>query len=209
MSTNNNSFIFFLLIFLIFFININNCPSEQSQKDAINEDRIDSLNQVNKNEKENTNKKRMLTDSDCDGFQRLKIYIDLSDYNLNYPPGDLLEYNETFIEAIEIAKSTLEKIICIDVDLTVNNIHYGVSKREEWGIDAWNTEIFETILDFSIYNYYILFRFNNSINEVTSSDILDENEVPFIGRITINPDKILEKQITKRYLTKKSYGFYL
>ena len=201
MSTNNNSFIFFLLIFLIFFININNCPSEQSQKDAIKEDRIDSLNQVNKNEKENTNKKRILTDSDCDGFQRLKIYIDLSDYNLNYPPGDLLEYNETFIEAIEIAKSTLEKIICIDVDLTVNNIHYGVSKREEWGIDAWNTEIFETILDFSIYNYYILFRFNNSINEVTSSDILDENEVPFIGRITINPDKILEKQITKRYLT--------
>jgi len=98
------------------------------------------------------------------------------------------------------AKNLLEKIIKISTNTQVPKNEYETQYRDEWGLEHWNSSIFEVFLDLNAFNYYILFRFNTTINTVASSYIWDEFDAPTIGVITINQEKILEKSITKKHL---------
>ena len=193
----------FFFILTILLINVLNSPlGKQSTKRTSNK----NMNKLEKNKKMKIQKKikenirKLQINPDDDIFLPLNIFLDYTNFNLTFPNNTLGEYKQYFIEAIENAKHLLEKFLKINTDIYAQIRQYGVVNREEWGLDAWDNEIFQEKMNLSVNNYYILFRFNNSINGVASSYIWDEYSAPTIGVITINDEKIVEKSITQNYL---------
>ena len=71
----------------------------------------------------------------------------------------------------------------------------------EWGLDYWDSEFFEGNFNFETYNFFILFRFNTTINTVASAYIWDKYVGPTIGVVTLNEDLLKEKTLNLKYLT--------
>ena len=154
----------------------------------------------NSNITKNRNYKiRKISKDDTKNFMPLKIYLDLFNFNYTYPNETLLQFKEYFYEAMVSSKNILEKFINISTD-TNTDAYYETQHRDEWGLEYWNNSIFEELLDLNVYNYFILFRFDTSINTVASSDIWDEYDAPTIGVITINQEKILKKPTPQKYI---------
>ena len=207
---------YYLFIFILCFMNISNLPSKQNRFNKIKKNNnINSPIKTKREIKEKDNKyqkklrliyfeenkqlRKGEDSSDDDDFVPLKIYLDLYNFNWTYPNETLLAYKDKFYKAMLNAKNLLEKFIYISTDINAD-AHYDNQNREEWELEFWNISLFEESLDLSIYNYYILFRFDTSINTVASSYIWDEYDAPTIGVITINQEKILEKSISLSYI---------
>ena len=77
------------------------------------------------------------------------------------------------------AKNLLEKFINISTDITAN-VDYEPQNKDNWGLKYWNSSLFEDFFDLNIFNYYILFRFDSSINTIASSYIWDEYGAPIV-----------------------------
>ena len=187
------------LILLILLIYTHNYPLEQRKDKILEKNNINSLTQSIKTGKDNN--KRHLTGSDCGELSQLKIYLDLYNFNKTYPNETILEYKDKLLESMKEAQNLLEKIICIDAEIEISKSSFESQNRDEWGLEYWDASIFEIFVNMSQYNYYILFKFDNSIHEIASAYIYVSFSVPAIGVITINPDKIIQKQPTSKYLT--------
>ena len=206
--------IYFFFLFIIFIHYIESFPIDQNSiKDTEKNQDYDLLSKNNENknikEKKVKNKKRLINSEGEEGldeeeavkFLPLKIYLDLFNFNYTYPNNTIPQYKDNFYTAMNIAKSLLEKIITMKTNIYIIDNSYEEQHLEEWKIQYWNATIFEEFMNLTEYNYYILFRFDDTTNTVASSYICDEFESPAVGVITINPVKILEKPSTEKYLT--------
>ena len=196
-------FPFWIFILYLLFINIYNIPYEKSDLHKTSKGFSKITGKSNKSniaKPKNKNNERKLDELTDDEVFPLNIFIDLYNFNYTFPNETMLEHKNNTIKAIYNAKNLLEKFIKIATDISADIKRYDDSYLEEWGLKFWDSEIFEQHMDLNTYNYYILFRFNTSINTVASSLIVDSYSAPTIGVITINEEKILEKQLTQNYL---------
>ena len=145
------------------------------------------------------NKRKM--EEDTDTFLPLKIFLDLYNFNYTFPNITLESYKYIFYEALEKATNALEKIIRINTDLTAEIKKYENQNMIDWGLDYWDSEFFEGNFNFETYNFFILFRFNTTINTVASAYIWDKYVGPTIGVVTLNEDLLKEKTLNLKYLT--------
>ena len=196
-------FPFWIFILYLLFINIYNIPYEKSDLHKTSKGFSKITGKSNKSniaKPKNKNNERKLDELTDDEVFPLNIFIDLYNFNYTFPNETMLEHKNNTIKAIYNAKNLLEKFIKIAPDISANIRRYDDGHLEEWGLKCWDSEIFEQHMDLNTYNYYILFRFNTSINTVASSLIVDSYSAPTIGVITINEEKILEKQLSQNYL---------
>ena len=155
---------------------------------------------INKSDNINKANKRKM-EEDTDTFLPLKIFLDLYNFNNTFPNSALESYKYIFYEALEKAKNALEKIIRINTDLTAEIKKYENQNMIDWGLDYWDSEFFEGNFNFETYNFFILFRFDNTINTIASSYIWDKYVGPTIGVVTLNEDLLKEKTLNLKYLT--------
>ena len=173
---------YIFLIITLLFTYANNFPKTHKS---------DNINKANKRKME----------EDTDTFLPLKIFLDLYNFNNTFPNSALESYKGIFYEALEKAKNALEKIIRINTDLTAEIKKYENQNMIDWGLDYWDSEFFEGNFNFETYNFFILFRFDNTINTLASSYIWDKYVGPTIGVVTLNEDLLKEKTLNLKYLT--------
>ena len=214
----NKKIIFCFLIFLLNFENVDNFPNkhdelEKNEKklfDSTDKMEIITKNNINKNQ----NKKRFLDpgvvgpngdeeETVPEGFHKLNIYLDLYNFNYTYTNETLRDYKENFFGSIKNAKNLLEKFVYINSDIGIDST-FEEQNREEWEIDYWDSNLFEHYFNLSYYNYYILFRFDSTINTIAATNIWqsfgDSPPIPAVGVITLNANLLLGKPSSINYL---------
>ena len=145
-------------------------------------------------------------DDESDEPSDLKIYLDLTNFNENFPSDKLGNSQEKFTSAMTKAKNMLEQIFLIDADhgensgLDIDANEY----KESMGISSWDENIFIDGVPLSVedYNLYIIFKFADLINVDMYSKITYtySNFMPIIGLVTIN-NNIDNDKIDLKYLT--------
>ena len=136
-------------------------------------------------------------------FVKLKIYLDFSNLRETFPQEILNEEGsqERIEEAATQAAITLENLLEINIDVGIS-LKMNDTSKGEWGLEEWDDNIFKEIkYQPDNYNYFIAFKFSNTINNIASAKIVQQIAIiPLIGIITINPILIKSKLNMPEYL---------
>ena len=101
------------------------------------------------------------------------------------------------------AKDMLKEMLLINIDLNGIIEYDEEDYKDDWELDNFNNEVFNRIYA-KDYNFYIVFSFDEEINSVMASQILDIfGDAPFVGKIIINPTKM------ESYISKSDFSEYL
>ena len=130
-------------------------------------------------------------------FTPLNFSLDLSNYNKTFPHDILNEENskDKIIESVIEAKTILEGLLELEIDLGNGLENITTDNRDEWGLEEWESDIYTKFkYEVNKYNYIVAFKFSDEIKNIASGRIVQEFQyMPCIGIITINPEKIKSK----------------
>ena len=133
----------------------------------------------------------------------MKIKVDWTNFRSRFPAEILTEEGsqEKIEEAFTQAQTVLEQLLSISID-EGGSITRNETIIEEWGMDEWDSNIFnEFTYETNNYNYIIAFKFSNEIKNAASARIVEQFAViPLVGIITINPTLIKSKISMPEYL---------
>ena len=114
-----------------------------------------------KNVNSNNKSGRRLQDTDV--YCRLKIFLDFTNFELKFPNDKIGEDGKiTLRTSINNMKTYAERMFSIITDIGESFEDIEDQNREDWGLDVWEEEKFNSIeFGEDNYNYYIAFRFSS------------------------------------------------
>ena len=190
----------YIVIFLSFFFIIGKAfPINNSEI-------FQNISITNTSKIKNVSRRRISFDSDeerpkNESLEPLNIYFDFLNFDETFPYE--LDDKEIFKTAMNKAKDMLKEMLLINIDLNGIIEYDEEDYKDDWELDNFNNEVFNRIYA-KDYNFYIVFSFDEEINSVMASQILDIfGDAPFVGKIIINPTKM------ESYISKSDFSEYL
>ena len=198
--------IFLVLSFLIMYgnasFNHNLTKKDNLDKENLNNNTLYKMNSFSRRRME----EEPLVEEEEEHIENLSyvpanIFLDLYNFNETFP--EELGDSEIFIKAMNKAKDLLKEAILINTDLNGEIKYDDIDYSDWWEIEYFNEDVFKKIY-LKDFNYYIIFSFDENIDSIITSTILDVfGDTPIVGKIIINPDKL------KDYISKSDFFDYL
>ena len=132
----------------------------------------------------------------------LKFCLDYTNFDSEYPTSltNIVDSKVKIKTAVEDATKVLESILQIYIDPTGGATNTN-EEIEEWGLQTLGDEFKEFSYTSDGCKYIVAFNFSDTIHNIASARLVkDCQNVPLIGIITINPEKIKFKLSNPEFL---------